>query len=66
MQNGFTRSELELRGPISDLNIGPRSSRGVHSAPLCALGPMATTRRTPGGGELPDNTPSTRVDIADR
>eukprot|EP00969_Alexandrium_andersonii_P241681 10672875-Alexandrium_andersonii.AAC.1 len=36
MQNRFTRSNLELRGPKSGLKIGPRSSRGVRSAPFLA------------------------------
>eukprot|EP00969_Alexandrium_andersonii_P023602 1030686-Alexandrium_andersonii.AAC.1 len=30
------RSNLKLRGPKSGLKHGPRSSRGVHSAPLLA------------------------------
>eukprot|EP00969_Alexandrium_andersonii_P187961 8305739-Alexandrium_andersonii.AAC.1 len=33
------RSELELRGPRKDLDIGPRSSRGARSAPLLAQSP---------------------------
>eukprot|EP00969_Alexandrium_andersonii_P103956 4587041-Alexandrium_andersonii.AAC.1 len=36
MQNGFKRSELELRGPRNGLTIGLRSSRKVHSAPFSA------------------------------
>eukprot|EP00969_Alexandrium_andersonii_P055053 2426353-Alexandrium_andersonii.AAC.1 len=42
MQHGFKRSELELRGPKSDLGIGPGSSRGARSAPFRALNLMAT------------------------
>eukprot|EP00969_Alexandrium_andersonii_P368915 15473965-Alexandrium_andersonii.AAC.1 len=30
-------SKLELGGPRNDLNIDPRSSGGVHSAPLFAV-----------------------------
>eukprot|EP00969_Alexandrium_andersonii_P137669 6088306-Alexandrium_andersonii.AAC.1 len=41
--DGFGRSELELLGPRNNLKVGPGSSRGVHSAPFCALSPMATT-----------------------
>eukprot|EP00969_Alexandrium_andersonii_P220976 9759631-Alexandrium_andersonii.AAC.1 len=33
MQNGSTHSNLELRRPRNGLNIAPRSSRGVDSAP---------------------------------
>eukprot|EP00969_Alexandrium_andersonii_P261128 11544094-Alexandrium_andersonii.AAC.1 len=36
MQTCFRRSELEQRGPGKDLKFGPRSSRGVRSAPLFA------------------------------
>eukprot|EP00969_Alexandrium_andersonii_P055829 2460590-Alexandrium_andersonii.AAC.1 len=32
MQKRCGRSDLELRGPKSGLEIGPRSSRGVRSA----------------------------------
>eukprot|EP00969_Alexandrium_andersonii_P373248 15483559-Alexandrium_andersonii.AAC.1 len=32
-QNRFRRAELELRGPRNDLEIDPRSSRGVRSVP---------------------------------
>eukprot|EP00969_Alexandrium_andersonii_P290432 12836885-Alexandrium_andersonii.AAC.1 len=38
-QNRLGRSNLELRGPRSGLNIGPRSFRGVRSAPLFAQTP---------------------------
>eukprot|EP00969_Alexandrium_andersonii_P370051 15476435-Alexandrium_andersonii.AAC.1 len=53
MQNRFRHSELELRGPTNDLRSGPRSSRGVHSAPFYALSPMAVTRSTLGGRKAP-------------
>eukprot|EP00969_Alexandrium_andersonii_P006310 274253-Alexandrium_andersonii.AAC.1 len=33
MHNGFGRSNLELRGPRSGLDIAPRSHRGVDKAP---------------------------------
>eukprot|EP00969_Alexandrium_andersonii_P241981 10686869-Alexandrium_andersonii.AAC.1 len=33
MQNGLTRSNLELRGPRSGLKIAPRSHAGVDKAP---------------------------------
>eukprot|EP00969_Alexandrium_andersonii_P070333 3104255-Alexandrium_andersonii.AAC.1 len=39
MQNRFGRSELELRELRNSLEIGPRSSRGVRSAPLFAQMP---------------------------
>eukprot|EP00969_Alexandrium_andersonii_P200924 8876257-Alexandrium_andersonii.AAC.1 len=32
MHNRLRRSELELHGPRKGLEIGPRSSRGVHVA----------------------------------
>eukprot|EP00969_Alexandrium_andersonii_P216184 9548652-Alexandrium_andersonii.AAC.1 len=36
MQNRFKRANLELRGPKSGLEIGPRSSRRGRSAPCFA------------------------------
>eukprot|EP00969_Alexandrium_andersonii_P155300 6865962-Alexandrium_andersonii.AAC.1 len=54
MQKGFRCSELELRRPKNDLEMGPRSSRGVSSAVLCALNPMVATKRRlgrPNGAE---------------
>eukprot|EP00969_Alexandrium_andersonii_P261978 11582098-Alexandrium_andersonii.AAC.1 len=36
MHNRIMRSDLELRGPRKGLRIGPRSSRGVRSAPVLA------------------------------
>eukprot|EP00969_Alexandrium_andersonii_P130630 5776063-Alexandrium_andersonii.AAC.2 len=55
MQNRLRRSKFELRGPRSDLKVGPGGSGGVRSAPLCALNSMAaarSARRMPfsGGG----------------
>eukprot|EP00969_Alexandrium_andersonii_P089211 3937965-Alexandrium_andersonii.AAC.1 len=44
-QNPFTRSNLELHGHRSGLKIGPRSSRGVCSAPLLAQIPNPPTKR---------------------
>eukprot|EP00969_Alexandrium_andersonii_P165333 7306914-Alexandrium_andersonii.AAC.1 len=43
MKHRFTRSNLELRGPRKDLNIGTRSSRGVRSAPSFAQIPNLPT-----------------------
>eukprot|EP00969_Alexandrium_andersonii_P196346 8674573-Alexandrium_andersonii.AAC.1 len=43
MQNSLRRSKLELCGSRSGLRIGPRSSRGVRSAPLFALIPKLVT-----------------------
>eukprot|EP00969_Alexandrium_andersonii_P373856 15484956-Alexandrium_andersonii.AAC.1 len=44
MQNRFRRSKLELRGPRNGLEMGPRSSRGVHSARFSAQIPNLTTK----------------------
>eukprot|EP00969_Alexandrium_andersonii_P054440 2396356-Alexandrium_andersonii.AAC.1 len=43
-QNRNTRSNLELRGPRSGLEMGPRSSRGVRSAQLFADIPNLPTK----------------------
>eukprot|EP00969_Alexandrium_andersonii_P352610 15438051-Alexandrium_andersonii.AAC.1 len=45
MQNRFRRSDLEPRGPKDGLKSGPRSSRGVRSAPLLAQIPNLPTKR---------------------
>eukprot|EP00969_Alexandrium_andersonii_P195105 8618837-Alexandrium_andersonii.AAC.1 len=37
LPNGSRHSKLELCGPRSALHVGPRNSRGVHSAQLFAL-----------------------------
>eukprot|EP00969_Alexandrium_andersonii_P308927 13652968-Alexandrium_andersonii.AAC.1 len=44
MQIRFTRSNLELRGHRNGLEIGPRSSRWLHSAPLVAQVPNPPTK----------------------
>eukprot|EP00969_Alexandrium_andersonii_P354269 15441797-Alexandrium_andersonii.AAC.1 len=49
MHNGVKCSELELRSVRNDFGIGTKSVRGVRSAPLCAVGPMATTRSASAG-----------------
>eukprot|EP00969_Alexandrium_andersonii_P259457 11472883-Alexandrium_andersonii.AAC.1 len=43
MRNCCTHSKLELRGPRNGVEIGPRSSRGVHSVPSFAPIPNPTT-----------------------
>eukprot|EP00969_Alexandrium_andersonii_P123780 5470352-Alexandrium_andersonii.AAC.1 len=43
MQIRFRRSKLELHGPKNSLKLGPRSSRGVPSAPLFAHIPHPPT-----------------------
>eukprot|EP00969_Alexandrium_andersonii_P021850 956122-Alexandrium_andersonii.AAC.1 len=43
MCNRFGCSELELRRPKNGINIGPRSSREVHSAKLLVLIPNLPT-----------------------
>eukprot|EP00969_Alexandrium_andersonii_P179247 7924258-Alexandrium_andersonii.AAC.1 len=42
--NCFKCSEVELRGPMNGLNMGPRSSRGMRSAPLFAPIPNLTMK----------------------
>eukprot|EP00969_Alexandrium_andersonii_P365995 15467442-Alexandrium_andersonii.AAC.1 len=44
IQNRFGRSELELRWPGNDLEIGLRSSRWVRSSPLLARMPNRPTK----------------------
>eukprot|EP00969_Alexandrium_andersonii_P154504 6829516-Alexandrium_andersonii.AAC.1 len=44
IQNRFRRSNLEVRGPRNDSEIGPRSSRGVRSAPFSAQIPNPPTK----------------------
>eukprot|EP00969_Alexandrium_andersonii_P018319 801407-Alexandrium_andersonii.AAC.1 len=44
MQHRLRRSELELRRPRTDLSVGPRSSRGVRSAPLPVQIPNPPTK----------------------
>eukprot|EP00969_Alexandrium_andersonii_P085097 3753118-Alexandrium_andersonii.AAC.1 len=51
-QHVLKRSEPELRGPRSDLEIGPPSSRGVHAALLRTLSPMVATRSAPAGPNI--------------
>eukprot|EP00969_Alexandrium_andersonii_P349658 15431544-Alexandrium_andersonii.AAC.1 len=67
-------SEPELRGPRNDLNAGPWSSRGVHSA-LCVPAESAgddeqlLRRLRSGDNTNTCRTPTrgvTRLDIADR
>ena len=48
MRNCLRRSKLELRGPRNGLEIGPRSSRGVRSAPFFAQMPNLPTKRAGG------------------
>eukprot|EP00969_Alexandrium_andersonii_P005876 255083-Alexandrium_andersonii.AAC.1 len=43
-QHRLTRSNVELRGPKSGLKLGPRSSRGVRSAPFPAQIPKPPTK----------------------
>eukprot|EP00969_Alexandrium_andersonii_P282635 12494857-Alexandrium_andersonii.AAC.1 len=43
LQRRFKRSELELRGPMNGLNMGPRSSPGVSSASFSAQIPNPRT-----------------------
>eukprot|EP00969_Alexandrium_andersonii_P104853 4626192-Alexandrium_andersonii.AAC.1 len=51
MQNRDKSSELELRWPRNGLKIGPRSSRGVRSAPWTAQTPNPPTNMwTEGAG----------------
>eukprot|EP00969_Alexandrium_andersonii_P125567 5551239-Alexandrium_andersonii.AAC.1 len=44
MQNRFTRSNLELPRPRNGLRIGPRTSRGVRSAPFLTEIPNLPTK----------------------
>eukprot|EP00969_Alexandrium_andersonii_P011506 500939-Alexandrium_andersonii.AAC.1 len=44
MQNRFRRSNLELRGPKTAIEICPRSSRGVRSAQFLAQTPNPPTK----------------------
>eukprot|EP00969_Alexandrium_andersonii_P207513 9167514-Alexandrium_andersonii.AAC.1 len=44
VQNRFRHSNLELRGPRKDINIGPRSSRRVRSAPFFVEIPNPPTK----------------------
>eukprot|EP00969_Alexandrium_andersonii_P299292 13231496-Alexandrium_andersonii.AAC.1 len=46
IQNRFRRLNLALRGPRIGLNIGPRSPRGVRSAPFLAQIPNPQTNTT--------------------
>eukprot|EP00969_Alexandrium_andersonii_P258114 11412528-Alexandrium_andersonii.AAC.1 len=48
MQNRFTSSKLELRGPRDDLKFHPGRSRPGDSASFCALSPMVTMKRAGG------------------
>eukprot|EP00969_Alexandrium_andersonii_P326376 14420525-Alexandrium_andersonii.AAC.1 len=63
MQNRFTQSKPELRGPRNDLKLHPRRSRPGGSAPFCALSPMVMTKRADeraGGACLLYTSPSPR------
>eukprot|EP00969_Alexandrium_andersonii_P059813 2634177-Alexandrium_andersonii.AAC.1 len=48
MQNGFTRSKLELRGPENDFKFHPGRPRSGGSASSCALNLMVTTKQAGG------------------
>eukprot|EP00969_Alexandrium_andersonii_P000164 7146-Alexandrium_andersonii.AAC.1 len=44
LQHRFRRSNPELRGPRTNIEIRPPSTRGVRSAPLLALIPNLPTK----------------------
>eukprot|EP00969_Alexandrium_andersonii_P017275 755211-Alexandrium_andersonii.AAC.1 len=43
LQNRFRRSEPELHGPESGIEVGPRTSPGLRSAPLLVQIPNSPT-----------------------
>eukprot|EP00969_Alexandrium_andersonii_P289684 12803813-Alexandrium_andersonii.AAC.1 len=47
-EKSLQHSELELRGPRSDLKLAPRRYRLGGSASFCALTPMVTTKQADG------------------
>eukprot|EP00969_Alexandrium_andersonii_P287916 12728685-Alexandrium_andersonii.AAC.1 len=61
MQNGVKRSELELRGPRNEINIGPPSCRWVGSVPHCTLSPMVARRSDPPRRKGAENTGNTHT-----
>eukprot|EP00969_Alexandrium_andersonii_P370043 15476423-Alexandrium_andersonii.AAC.1 len=48
MQNGFRRSNLELRESRDGLKFGPPSSEGLRSAPFFAQIPILPTKQAGG------------------
>eukprot|EP00969_Alexandrium_andersonii_P300039 13263881-Alexandrium_andersonii.AAC.1 len=68
MQNGFRRSNLELRGSRDGLKFGPPGSGGVRSAPFFVQMPKLPTKRAGGraggafgvvwGGGAPPGSPA--------
>eukprot|EP00969_Alexandrium_andersonii_P344603 15233523-Alexandrium_andersonii.AAC.1 len=60
-QHRFMRSKLELRGPKSDLKIGLRSSRWVHSALSCAEFESADESGASGGPKARNRERATSI-----